>query len=132
MTTQSQPARSSRHAWGVAGSCEAPAQAVPSSMLAQETIEAFAAAIGAIRGEPCVQCGCALYRNMTEYRVCIQSYLPRGYHVYSVNHLIPWLTRDFRDSEPGGRNTQKWKSPVKASSYILASHVCQRFHIHCR
>ena len=32
---------------------------------------------------PCKRCGCALYRDMAEYRVCVRCYPPRGYHLYS-------------------------------------------------
>ncbi len=73
------------HIRGVAGSCsKTPAQAAPYLMPAQETPEALAAEIGATRGEPCEKCGCALYRNMAEYQVCIRCYPLRGYHVYSA------------------------------------------------
>jgi hypothetical protein len=71
------------HTGGVDGSCETSALAAPSSLPAPETLEAFAAEIGATIGEPCEKCGCTLYRHMAEYQVCIRCYPPRGYHVYS-------------------------------------------------
>jgi hypothetical protein len=80
------------HTGGLAGSCsKTSAQAVPSSLPAQEVIEAFAAELGATVGEPCEKCGCALYRHMAEYQVCLRCYPPRGYHVYSdrVDALYP-------------------------------------------
>lgn len=68
---------------GVAGSCaQTAAQAVPASLPAPETLEALAADIGALVGQPCATCGCRLVRPLAEYQVCLRCYPPRGYHTH--------------------------------------------------
>ena len=81
------------HIGGVAGSCStSPVQAAPHSSPVQETLEAFAMEVGALIREPCQTCGCALYRNMAEYQVCLRCYPPRGYHLYS-ERVDAWYPR---------------------------------------
>jgi hypothetical protein len=48
-----------------------PAQAVPAEMNdTHNPLEAFAAEIGAVIGEPCKKCACTLYYQSGEYRMC--------------------------------------------------------------
>lgn len=57
--------------WGVVGfHAKSPAQSVPHSTLARDTLEALAAEIGANIGEPCTKCGCTLYYQSGPYQMC--------------------------------------------------------------
>jgi hypothetical protein len=70
---------------GVVGSCSlSPAQAAPYLPLGQETLEAFAADIGAIIGEPCEQCGCTLHYESGPYVMCHKCY-PRPVKLGRLN-----------------------------------------------